>query len=182
MSDMLYSVGRCWLKPTWIIFNRSNCERWTAPPSNADITGAVMSEPAAQQAYVPKPFPGNRHSRSSSTRFCGRAMCIRIEWCRDRDELVHAHWKENTMSSDSDRRTFSGPEVRVDTQNIKTGVDALKAKVWSVWRRGNFGALARDVQYPIGDLEGWVTGQKPRPPDVVMSAGRDLVLQSPLQS
>ena len=74
------------------------------------------------------------------------------------------------MSSDSDRRTFSGPEVRIDTQNIKTGVDAIRAKTWSVWRRGNFAGLARDVQYPIGDLEGWVTGQKPQPPDAVMSA------------
>jgi hypothetical protein len=75
------------------------------------------------------------------------------------------------MSNDiSERRAFSGPEVRVDAKDIKTGTDAIRARVWSCWRRGNFAGLARDIQVPIGDLEAFATGKKPRFPDAIMNA------------
>jgi hypothetical protein len=45
----------------------------------------------------------------------------------------------------NDTRAFSGPEFRVNAADIKTGSQAIRARVWSVWRRGNFAGLARDT-------------------------------------
>lgn len=69
-----------------------------------------------------------------------------------------------------EQRTFSGPMVLIDGKDIKTGIDAIRARTWSVWRRGNFAGLARDSQAPINDLTKFVTGEKPRLADDIMRA------------
>jgi hypothetical protein len=37
--------------------------------------------------------------------------------------------------------------------DIKTGIDAIRARTWSVWRRGNLAKLSRDLQIPLAALQ-----------------------------
>jgi hypothetical protein len=55
------------------------------------------------------------------------------------------------------KRTFGGPVPAAPV--IKTGSDAIRARVWSRWRRSNLSRIAMDLQIPLAALEAFAKGE-----------------------